>query len=224
MSQPFDFKLTQCLGSAGTSLVKTEEDRAKLVEYASNLVRESLPPLTQENAHIYPASYVISDFIPGNTMALNFFIRRDGSSVSLGICHQQSTRGGDGGRQQTALTWDHQEELEKQYKNVLYEIGEVLHGEGYFGPAGADIMETEDGNQYVIDLNDRTATSLILGLLRGHCGKRGYGACVVFECSLLAISREEMYERFAKEFEKGRIILLGSTRLGTKDMWAFWLF
>lgn len=218
---PFVFKLTQCLGSAGTTLVRTKEDRDKLVDYATEVLKDCLLRLTKENAHIHPTAFVVSDFIPGNTMALNFYIRKDGSPISLGICHQLSTRGGEGGRQQTALTWDHQERLEKKYKDVLNEIGQVLNKEGYYGPAGADIMETEDGTQYVIDLNVRTATSLVLGLLRGHCEKRKYNACLVFECLLLAISREEMYKKFEKDFEEGRIILLGCTRLGEKDMWAF---
>ena len=218
---PFVFKLTQCLGSAGTTLVKTKEDRDKLVEDATKVLKDCLLRLTKDNAHIRPTAFVVSDFLPGKTMALNFYIRKDGSPILLGICHQLSTRGGEGGRQQTALTWDHQEDLEKKYRDVLKEIGQVLNLEGYYGPAGADIMETEDGTQYVIDLNVRTATSLVLGLLRGHCEKRGYNACLVFECLLLAVPREKMYEEFAKEFEEGRIILLGSTRLGEKDMWAY---
>lgn len=218
---PFVFKLTQCLGSAGTSLIKSNDNKAKLLDSVTEILRESLPRLTPENVHIHPTSFVVSDFIPGNTMALNFFIRRDGSPVSLGICHQLSTRGGEGGRQQTALTWDHQEKLEAKYRESLKQIGQVLHDEGYYGPAGADIMEDEDGTQYVIDLNVRSATSLILGLLRGHCEKRGFGACLVYECLLLSVSREELYEKLAKEFAGGRIILLGCTRLESKNIWAY---
>lgn len=218
---PFVFKLTQCLGSAGTSLIKTESERARLLDFVSDTLRECLPRLTPHNVHIHPTSFVVSDFIPGNTMALNFFIRRDGTPVSLGTCHQLSTRGGEGGRQQTALTWDHQEQLEAKYRDSLREIGQVLHDEGYFGPAGADIMEDDDGTQYVIDLNVRTATSLILGILRGHCEKRRFGACLVYECLLLGISREGLHGKLWKEFEDGRIIILGCTRLGTKDVWAY---
>jgi hypothetical protein len=218
---PFVFKLTQCLGSAGTTLVKTAEDKINLLDFVADQLRECLPRVTAENAHIHPTSFVVSDFIPGQTMALNFFIRRDGSPVSLGICHQLSTRGGEGGRQQTALTWKHQEKLEAKYRDALAKIGRVLHQEGYFGPAGADIMEDEDGVQYVIDLNVRTATSLILGLLRGHCEKREFGACLVYECLLLSVSREQLYEKMSSDLEGGRVILLGCTRLGTKDVWAY---
>ena len=217
---PYVFKLTQCLGSAGTTLVKTKEHREKLVKEVANMMNESLPRVSQNNAHIHPTSFVVSDLIPGNTMALNFYIRRDGSPLSLGICHQLGTRS-EGGRQNTALTWNHQEELEKKYWDILVEISKVLHEEEYFGPAGADIMEDAEGTQYVIDLNIRTATSLILGLLKGHCTKRGFGACMVYECILLGLSRKSMYEELKKEFGEGRIVLMGCTRLGEKDVWAY---
>lgn len=82
-------------------------------------------------------------------------------------------------------------------------------------------METEDGTQYVIDLNVRSATSLILALLRGHCEKRGFGACLVYECLLLKVLREYLEDSLTKEIEEGRIIFLGTTRMGQKQMWAY---
>ena len=62
---------------------------------------------------------------------------------------------------------------------------------------------------------------MILGLLRGHCEKRKFGACLVYECLLLAKSREYLEDNLTKEFEEGRIILLGTTRMGDKQMWAY---
>lgn len=79
-------------------------------------------------------------------------------------------------------------------------------------------METDDETQYVIDLNVRRATSLVLGLLRGHCQKRGFNVCAVYECILLSLSREALEKKFEKELEEGRLILLGNTRLGKKDV------
>lgn len=219
---PFVLKLTQCLGSVGTSLVKDEDEKVELIEYISSVLREGLPRITQDNAHIHPTSLVVSDFIPGETAALNFYVRRDGSVRFCGACHQLSTRGGDGGRQQTALTWSEQDKLEKKYREVLQRIGSVLHDEGYYGPAGADVMQhPDDPTKYVIDLNVRTATSLVLGLLRGHCEQRGFDASLVFECLILKIPRDELEKRFEVEFEQGRIILLGNTKLGKVDMWAY---
>ena len=218
---PYVLKLTQSLGSVGTTLVKTREEGDDCAKQTAEVLRQSLPRLSPESAHVYPTSLVLSDFLPGDTMALNFFIRGDGSPLFLGACHQLSTRGGDGGRQQTALTWSDQEKLEKKYAATLGKIGQVLYKEGYYGPAGADIMETEDSTQYVIDLNVRTSTSMILGLLKGHCGKRHFDACLVFECLVLGVSRDRLEEEFKAEFEQGRIILLGTTRFGKKGIWAY---
>lgn len=218
---PFVLKLTQSLGSVGTMLVKNKEDIEETIKHVSEVQKESLPRVTSDNAHIYPASLVLSDFLPGITNALNFYVRRNGSVKFLGACHQLSTRTTKGGRQHTALTLSQQDELEKKFKDTLKDIGKVLHDEGYFGPCGADIMETEDGTQYVIDLNVRTSTSMVLGCLKGHCADRKFDACAVYECLLLSLSREDVEKVFEKELEEGRLLLLGNTRLGKKDMWAY---
>lgn len=218
---PFVLKITQSLGSVGTMLVKNKADRDNTIEHITKVQTETLPSVNKDNAQIYPASLVLSDFLPGNTNALNFYVRGDGSIKFLGACHQLSTRTTEGGRQHTALTWSVQDKLENKFKDILANIGEVLHNEGYFGPCGADIMETEDGTQYVIDLNVRTSTSTVLGCLKGHCEKRKFNVCSVYECLLLRISRNALEEEFEKEFEEGRFILLGNTRLGKKDKWAY---
>jgi hypothetical protein len=44
---------------------------------------------------------------------------------------------------------------------------------------------------------------------------------LVYECVMLEIPREELESRFAKEFSEARIVLLGSTRLGEKRVWAY---
>lgn len=169
---------------------------------------------------------MLSDFIPGTTNALNFYVRRNGSVKFLAACHQLSTRSTDGGRQHTAVTWSDQEKLKEKFRATLADVGKVLHEEGYFGPAGADIMEMEmeDGKpptQCVIDLNVRTQTSTILGCLKGHCMKRGFNACGVYECLLLSLSRDDLENEFKRDFEEGRIILMGNTRFGKKAIWAY---
>lgn len=218
---PYVLKLTQSLGSVGTTLVRSLVERNQLLDKITGILYDTLPRLTKDNAHIHPTALVLSDFLPGETIALNFFVRRDGSPIFFGACQQLGTRISGGGRQQTSLKYSDQVELEKKYRDVLRQIGQTLHHEGYSGPVGADIMETPDGEQYVIDLNVRTATSLILGLLRGHCERRGFDVSMVFECVLLGIPREELEERLQMEFQQGRIILLGTTRMGKKRKWAY---
>lgn len=214
-------KLTQSLAAIGTMIVKDRSAKDETIKHITELQRETFPFLESENAHVYPASLILSDFLPGETNALNFYVRDNGSVKLLGACHQLGTRATGDGEQHTALTWDEQDQLEKRFRATLDDIRKVLHAEGYYGPCGADVMEAEDGTQYVIDLNVRSPCSLILGLLGTHCKKRGFTTCTVYECVLLSLSRDALETKFEKEFEEGRIILLGNTRLGEKDIWAY---
>lgn len=220
---PFVLKLTQSLSSVGTNIVTTEEERSELLDKITAYLRTYLPRITLANAHLHTSSLILSDHIPGSTMALNFHVRRDGSVVFLGACHQLAT--GESGRQATAITYADQGELEKKYRGVLGKIGRVLNAEGYYGPCGADIMEDPDksGEEalFTIDLNVRTPLSLVLYLLRGYFQGFGLGMSLVYECVMLRIGRDEMERVFQKEFTEGRIVLLGSTRMGTKEQWAY---
>lgn len=218
---PFVLKLVQSLGSVGTMLVRDDKDRTQTIKRVTEVQTNALPHVTAENAHIRPVSLVLSDFLPGETNALNFYVRRDASIKFLGACHQLSTRLSGSDRQHTTLTWSRQVELEWKFRATLDEIGRVLNDQGYFGPCGADIMETEDGTQCVIDLNVRTSTSTVLGCLRSHCSERGFDVCGVYECLLLSLSRDALEQKFERGFMEGRIILLGNTRLGRQKKWAY---
>ncbi|KAK5069887.1 hypothetical protein LTR64_007931 [Lithohypha guttulata] len=223
---PFVLKLTQSLSSVGTIIVKSEEERSDAMEQISQYLADYLPRITKQNVHLNTTALILSDFLPGETMALNFFVRRDGTSIFLGACHQLAT--GDSGRQATAITYADQEKLEKKFRDMLARIGKVLKDEGYYvkltrskGACGADIMETENGTQNVIDLNVRTPLSLVLYLLGDHFQQRGLGMSLVYECVMLSISRNELEKRFVKELHEARIVLLGGTKLGGKDRYGY---
>ena len=157
---PYVLKLTQSLSSVGTNIVTNEDERATLVDKITDYLKAYLPRITKENGHLQTTSLVLSDAIPGKTMALNFHVNRDGSIVFLGACHQLAT--GESGRQSTAIIYTDQEELEAKYRSMLAKIGKTLHGEGYYGPVGADIMENpKSGTLFTIDLNVRTPLSTL---------------------------------------------------------------
>lgn len=217
---PYVLKLTQSLSSVGTLIVRNDEERAKVKTQIEQYLREYLPRVTQENAHILTTALILSDCIPGETMALNFFVKHDGSVVFLGACHQQST--GESGRQATAITYADQPQLEKKYRQVLDKIGRELHQEGYYGPVGADIMENpDDGTLFTIDLNVRSPLSFVLYNLRGHLNReRGFAMSLVYECIMLTLSRDDFESTFTQEMQDARIILIGSTQLSGKEGWA----
>ena len=216
---PWVLKLTQSLSSVGTLIARDEEAKAEQIKKITQYLTEYLPRITKYNVHLYTTSLILSDFIPGDTAALNFFIKKDGSAIFLGACSQLST--GETGRQATAIFYDQQEKLEKKYLPTLSEIGMVLRDHNYYGPVGADIMEDEQGNLYTIDLNVRTPLSLVLYNLKSHFTSRGLNAAIVFECIQLKLPRTKVEEKFAKEFREARIIITGSTRFGNKDTWAY---
>lgn len=216
---PWVLKLTQSLSSVGTLIARDEESKEKQIKKISQYLTDYLPRVTKYNAHLYTTSLILSDFIPGGTAALNFFIRKDGSAIFLGACTQLST--GETGRQATAIFYDQQEKLEKKYLPTLNEIGASLRDHNYYGPVGADIMEDEEGKLYTIDLNVRTPLSLVLYNLKSHFTSRGLNAAIVFECIQLKLPREKAEEKFAKEFREARIIITGSTQFGHKNQWAY---
>lgn len=219
---PFVLKLTNSLGSVGTEIAQSEDEQKSIVEYiTTDNLPSYLPRITTTNAHVHPTCLILSDFIKGDTKAINFFIRKDGTPLWLGGCKQLGTRR-DGGRQFTGLTYVEQDDLKKMYMPELEKIGKVLKKEGYYGTVGADIMQDPDsGTLFTIDLNVRTPTSFNLYLLKTHCEERGFGVSVAFECLILTASRERLAELFRKEFQEGRFIILGSTRLGKAENWAY---
>lgn len=182
---PYVLKLTQSLSSVGTSIVTTEDQRSEAINKIRRILMAYLPRITKDNAHLYTMTLILSDLIPGKTMALNFFVRRDGSYEFSGACHQLST--GMSGRQNTAITYPDQEKLHAQYDATLASTSKLLQKEGYYGQVGVDIMEDDKGNQYVIDANVRTALSMLLYLLKGHFQKHGHQMSMVYECIFMNV-------------------------------------
>ena len=218
---PYVLKLTQSLSAVGTNIVKDDKEKAALVERMEDYLSNYTPRITTENAHLHTTSLILSEFIKGPTHALNFHVRKDGSVIFLGACNQLAT--GEEGRQSTAMTYADQPELEKKFRKILDDIGRTLHHEGYWGPCGADVMQNPDtGVMFTIDLNVRTALSLLLYLLKGHfVDKHGFSIATIYECTMLTISRDDLEEKFEKELSEARLVLLGATRLGEKKQYAY---
>ena len=197
---PFVLKLSQSLSAVGTNIIQNEDERTELVERMTEYLKEYTPRITTENSHLHTTALILSDFVKGPTHALNFHVRKDGSVIFLGACNQLAT--GESGRQSTALTYADQPELEKKFRKILDEMGMVLHNEGYYGPVGCDVMEDPDsGRLFAIDMNVRNALSLLLYLLKGHfVEERGFSIATIYECTMLTISRDELEEKFKKDF------------------------
>ena len=91
---------------------------------------------------------------------------------------------------------------------TLRNVSDFLHEKGYYGPVGIDVVEDGRRGQYIVDLNVRTASSSLLGSLRGHFVSRGmnYAGLLLVR---FGMRRRGFGERMDGEMEAGRIITVG---------------
>lgn len=98
----------------------------------------------------------------------------------------------------------------------MQKIGIWLYKYGYYGPCGADILETasEDSNRdesttlNIVDLNVRTSGSLVLGLMRGHFfERRGLHEASSFSVNV-KMSRESFIKKFESHFREGKMVIV----------------
>ena len=86
-------------------------------------------------------------------------------------------------------------------------MGTFLHKQGYFGPAGVDILEMKNGDYQIVDLNVRTSGSLSLPLLRTHFTSRGF-----YSASSISVtvekSRDAFCEQWQAELKAGQLCIL----------------
>ena len=97
----------------------------------------------------------------------------------------------------------------------MHAIGAWVHRHGYYGPVGADILETApeksgsgSTNFHIVDLNVRTSGSLVLGLLGGHFyHRRGLHEASSFSVNL-EMGRKDFIEQLSHQFKEGRVIVV----------------
>ena len=214
---PFVLKNQQTFGGGGTFVVSSLED---LSELKRTLATQTLPKLlsqvTSSNAHLKPATLILSEMItdPVGDWGLTFFVTRAGECIFLAVTQQvvDSTKAWIG----STISYTAQDSLKQKFTPVMQEIGMWLHKYGYYGPCGADILETapnsDDGNGsstlYIVDLNVRTSGSLVLGLMRGHFSER---RCL-HEASSFSVTvkmdRESFIKKFEAQFQEGKIVIV----------------
>ena len=94
----------------------------------------------------------------------------------------------------------------------MEQIGAWLHSYAYFGPCGADILETSQSSGpstlNIVDLNVRTSGSLVLGLMKGHFSdRRGLHEASSFSVTA-KMTREAFIERFESDFWDGSMVIV----------------
>lgn len=204
---PYVVKLQQAMGGSGTLWVRTDKELAEVTCFIVEVyLQKSLPRLDATNAQLKPVNLVLSDIVDGDTRAVSWFIKKNGEFVFISCSTQawSDERHWTGSR----IVYSEQAALAKRMGPTLRSVSDFLHGKGYYGPVGIDVVEDGQGVQYIVDLNVRTASSSLLGSLRSHFVSRGLdhaGLLLVrFE-----MRRNEFRERMKAEMTAGRIIIVG---------------
>ena len=212
---PFVFKNQQTFGGGGTVQVSTEEDRKQLNEkLSSQILPKLLSQVTPDNAHLHPATMLLSRLVesPIADVGLTLFVTKTGETVFLAVTEQtvDDAKAWIGSK----ISYPTQQDYKDKYGLIMRDIGAWLHRYGYYGPCGADILETspvdgEEGHSlHIVNLNVRTSGSLVLGLLGGHFSeRRGLHEASSFSV-MVKMTRENFIENLSPQFQEGRVVIV----------------
>ena len=198
-------------------MVSSQEDLRELQNaLSSRILPKLLSQVTSSNAHLKPATLILSDIITNliGDYGLTFFVTKSGECVFLALTQQvvDSTKAWIG----STISYTEQENFKKRFTPIMKEIGAWLSRYGYYGPCGADILESaprEDDSSgltefNIVDLNVRTSGSLVLGLLSKHFSEqRGLHEASSFSVNA-EMSRDAFISKFERQFREGHIIIV----------------
>jgi len=109
----------------------------------------------------------------------------------------------------SSIDYRKQAALSKRLDSTMRSIAHFLWSRGYYGPVGADVTEDRAGTQWIIDLNVRTPSSLILTLLRCHFYvERGFHIARLLPDLRPCVSRDELEAALQTEWLQALLSLL----------------
>lgn len=218
---PFVLKNQQTFGGAGTWVVHSEEDKADLVEVLSGedgVLRKMLARVTEMNHHLKPATIIISDVVkdPIGDYGVTFFVTDKGQAIFLGASEQMTDS--NNAWIGSTIDYTHQDNLREKFDPLVRRTAAWLAAQGYYGPAGMDVLETANPGQtdshtgeetayHIVDLNVRTSGSMCLPLMRGYFTDLGLKCASSFSLTAKG-SREEFIESSREDFVSGRMCIL----------------
>lgn len=206
---PFVVKLNQSVSAKGVYIVLSEAHRARIKEILSMQLHGMLAKVNAVNKHLHPSSLILQDYIPGNVVVLSMFVTPKGRAVFIACCQQRFDKEGYwiGGN----ISYPDQETLKKNFAIITDQIAQYLHQRGYYGPVGADIVISEAGQHFVVDLNVRVTGTYSLGPLAGHFTKRDLTKAAIIT-EFFTCSRIEFETTFKAEITDGTFVICGWVR------------
>ncbi|KAK8014354.1 solid-state culture specific protein [Apiospora arundinis] len=212
---PFVIKFPLAVAGQGVFVVR---DAAQLAaaEKAGRLAEEiprMLRSIREDNAHLNPAGLCLQDVVEGGTTRnLSIFVTKTGRAEFLSCCEQFLDKD-DGIWRGSIIDYERQAEFEKQYRPICDQIAAYVHGFGFYGPMGGDIMTDGEGNQFIVDLNTRITGDVIMGPLRGHYyERRGMRYSYIISPLVMVGNRERFEDMFWPELLDGTLIIVGWVR------------
>ncbi|CRK38567.1 hypothetical protein BN1723_015356 [Verticillium longisporum] len=220
-SLPFVLKNQQTFGGAGTYVVRTEEERGKVVDdLREGVLRKLMSSVTEANAHLRPGALILSDLVdePIGDYGLTFFVTKEEAEPVFLAASEQMIGEGNAWIGST-INYRRQDELKNKFAKLVKEVAAWLRSHDYVGPAGADVLETasesvmDEGvdadltRHHIVDLNVRTSGSLALPLMKTHFTGRGLDNASSFSISSKH-SRGEFVALFRDDFESGKMCIL----------------
>ena len=102
-------------------------------------------------------------------------------------------------------------------------IASSLTDQQYFGVVGVDILVTQDGNQYVLDINPRYNASTPLLLASKMMKKKGWQVGVFVKyVEILGSEKEVIF--YCNEVELGEIVISSMVPVGNKCRCQLFIF
>ena len=205
---PFVVKTSVGHAGRGTFCIHTERDRQAAKQQLRDYLRKMLPQITLHNNHLYPASLVIQDLIPGKSCGISLFVTKRGAMTLIGVAAEEPDSAGN----YRASVTSYRDPVETQmqpYMDTAEKLATRLHRAGYYGPVGADVMTGSSGERYIVDVNPRVTATYHLGFLRGHFTRRGLYEAAVLAPLFVRSSRDAFERHFGGELRAGRLIITG---------------
>jgi hypothetical protein len=156
-------KLSHGYAGLGNYLLQNESDLANM--------------RSQLSQHWPNAKLVYNSIVPNivGDFGVQFYLQRDGKAVWLGVTQQHFDDGSRwcGG----SFSASQQQELVAPMAPFVEATAKFLHDHGYFGVVGIDVLKTQDGGHYLVDLNPRlTGISPFLMASRIFVRQHGHSA------------------------------------------------
>ncbi|KAL8839814.1 MAG: hypothetical protein Q9176_004217 [Flavoplaca citrina] len=205
---PFAVKMPQSLSGEGVFLVRHDSEKHHVVTVLQRELKRSLTIMGRSEMQMPTSNIILQKLIPGENVALAFFVTRKGRAIFTSCCPQLVDTHGhwEGGY----ISYQKQAQYSCQYGRIIELLGQYMHDKGYYGPAGADVISDQNGKQFVIDLNVRVIGSHPLGFLKGHfSAERGLHEAVVFFPLFLRCKRETFENAFHRQLQEGALIITG---------------